>query len=181
MPDLRMPHLSRRDLAAIVVAVAGIVAMTVGMVSSSSAPNSANPAQNRHTDVEPVSPINPRDAAGTRPGPSAEPLDPTDPFAISFGKSGVHKVTFNVTGNGSVNISVSYRDRKKATPRVINGSFSQTRTIRGRYPLVSLAMQIAGSKIPGSATRATCTITIDGVEVVKKTTTQAGYLTFCIS
>ena len=179
MPDLRRPDLSRTDLAMIVVVVAGLVAMLVGLLSSSSAPNSANPTQNRNRNVEPVAPIDPQDAAA-KPGPAATPVDPTDPFAISFGKSGRREVTYRVTGNGSVNVSVSYRDHKATSQRVVNGSYAKTRTIRGRYPMVSVAIQIP-AKIPGAASRATCEIEIDGVRVDKKSTTKAGYLMFCIA
>ena len=179
MPDLRRPDLSRTDLAMIVVVVAGIVAMLVGLLSSSSEPNSANPAQNSNRDVEPVAPIDPQDAAA-KPGSSGAPLNPTDPFAISFGKSDRRKVTFRVTGNGSVNLSVSYRDHQKTASRVVNGSYSKTRTIRGRYPMVSLVIQVPPG-IPGAATRATCEITIDGIQVDKKVTTKPGYLMFCIA
>jgi hypothetical protein len=163
-----------------VIVMAGILAMLVALLSGSSAPNSDNPAQSRRKAVEPVAPLNPHDAAVKKSGPSAKPADPADPFAVSFGKSGLRKVTIRIVGNGLVNFSVSYRDHKGDSKRQVSGTYSRTRTIRGRYPLVSLAIQIPGG-IPGSASRATCTITIDGVEVDEKTTSKAGYLMFCIA
>jgi hypothetical protein len=181
MPDLRIPDLSRREIAAIIVVViAGIVAMTVGALSSSSEPNSANPAQNRNRDVEPVSPINPNDPVAQAPGPTDKPINPADPFAICYGKSGLRKVTFRITANGAVNMSVSYRDHKEESKRVVSGGYSKTRMIRGRYPLVAVAIQLPGRIIPGSASHATCTVTIDGVKIAEQTTTKDGALTFCI-
>jgi hypothetical protein len=43
--------------------------------------------------------------------------------------------------------------------------------------MAAIAIQIPG--IPGSASRATCAIVIDGVEVNKKTTTEPGALVYC--
>ena len=166
---------------ALVVVLAGIVAMLVALLSGSSDSNSDNPAQSSNRkDIEPVAPIDPQDATVKKPSVTDEPLDPRDPFAVSFGKSGLRKVTFRVTGNGAVNFSVSYRDHKGDDKRQITGSYSKTRKVRGRYPLVAVAVQLP-PKLPGGASRASCSVTIDGVEIDKKTTTKAGYLLFCVA
>lgn len=171
---------------ATVVVMAGVVAILVALLSSSSSPNADNPRQssNRDNAVEPVPPINPEDVD---PAPAAtdKPVNPTDPFAISFGKSARRTVIVRVNANGLVNMSESYRDRKKPKQRVVNGSYSATRTFKSRYPVASVVLQIPGSpktdiRLPGTASRATCTITIDGVQVAKQTTTKPGGLTFCI-
>ncbi|MFZ0142537.1 MAG: hypothetical protein WAL70_15765 [Aeromicrobium sp.] len=160
--------------------ITGVLAMLVALLSGSSDSNSDNPAQaSNRKDIEPVAPIDPQDATVQKPSVD-EPLDLGDPFAVSFGKSGLRKVNFTITGNGAVNFSVSYRDHKGDDKRQINGSYSKTRKVRGRYPLIALAVQLP-PKLPGGATRATCTVTIDGVEVDKKSTTKAGYLLFCIA
>jgi hypothetical protein len=139
---------------ALVVVMAGIVAMLVALLSGSSSPNSENPTQSSNRKaVEPVAPIDPQDAAAKKPGATGEPLDLSDPFAISFGKSGLRKVTIRIVGNGAVNFSVSYRDHKGDAKRQVTGEYSKTRTIRGRYPLVSIAVQIP-AKLPGGASRA---------------------------
>ena len=180
MPDLRMPDLSGRTLMAIVVVMAGIVAMLVALLSSSSSPTSDNPRQssNRSKAIEPVAPINPEDVE-PRPASTGKPVNPTDPFAISFGKSARRDVTVRVTGNGFVNMSESYRNDKKGSQRVVNGSYSATRTFKSRYPMATVAVQIP-AQLPGSASRATCTIAIDGIEVAKQTIDRPGYLVFCV-
>jgi hypothetical protein len=186
MPDLRMPDFTRRTLMATVVVLAGVVAILVALLSSSSSPNADNPRQssNRGSAVEPVPPINPEDV-DPEPAATASPVNPTDPFAVSFGKSARRDVRVQVNANGAVNMSLSYRDKKKPIRRVVNGSFSETRTFKSRYPMASLVLQIPGSpktsiRLPGTATRATCRITIDGIEVAKQTTTKPGGLVFCI-
>jgi len=168
---------------AAVVVMAGIVAMLVALLSSSSSPNSDNPRQSSNRAIEPVEPIDPGDV---EQAPKVEKTaNPTDPFAISFGRSARRNVTVRVTSNGLVNMSVSYRNAKKPKSRVVNGSFSETRTFKGRYPMASVVLQIPGSpktsyRLPGTATTATCTVTIDGVQVAKRTTTKPGLLEFCI-
>ena len=181
MPDLRMPDFSGRTLMAMVVVAAGVLAMLVALLSGSSSPNSDNPGQssNRGGAVEPVPPIDPEDLEQV-PAKEDDALDPGDPFAISFGKSARREVTIRVTGNGLVNIATSYRDRKKPKPRSINGSFSETRTFKGKYPMASVVVQLPANGIPGAASRATCTITIDGIKVASQTTKKAGYLTICV-
>jgi hypothetical protein len=168
-----------------VVVVAGVVAILVAVLSSSSSPNSDNPRQSSNQSaVKPVPPINPEDVE-QRPATEDKPVNPADPFAISFGKSTRRDVTVKVTANGTVNMSLSYRDKRKPTERVVNGAFSQTRTFKSKYPMASLFLQIPGSpkitaRLPGTATRATCTITIDGVQIAQQTTSRPGRLTFCI-
>jgi hypothetical protein len=184
MPDLRMPDVTSRTLMASVVVTAGIVAMLVALLSSSSSPNSENPRQSSNRAIEPVEPIDPEDVEQA-PAPAEKTADPADPFAISFGKSARRDVTVRVTSNGLVNMSLSYRNAKKPKSRVVNGSFSETRTFKGRYPMASVVLQIPGSpktsvRLPGTATTATCTLTIDGEQITKQTTTKPGGLVFCI-
>ncbi|MGH3474520.1 MAG: hypothetical protein ACRDOT_06355 [Aeromicrobium sp.] len=171
---------------AIVIVGAGVVAMLVALLSSSGSPTSDNPRQsgNRSKAIEPVAPIDPEDIDQV-PAAKDKPVDPADPFAISFGKSARRDVTVRVTSNGLVNMSESYRNEKKPSKRVVNGSYTETRTFKSRYPMASVILQIPGSpktsvRLPGTASRATCTITIDGVEVAKQTTTKPGGLVFCI-
>ncbi len=179
MPDLRMRDVNGWTLLAAVLVTTGIVIIVVSLLSSSSSPNSDNPAQrSNQSAVEPVPPINPEDV-DPQPAATDKPVNPTDPFAISFGKSARREVTLRVRGNGSVNVAVSYRDDKQSSKRVINRAYSTTRVFKGRYPMGMVAIQIPGN-LPGSASRASCTIEIDGVEVSKRSTTEAGALVYCI-
>ena len=186
MPDVRMPDVSRPTLMASVVVMAGVVAILVALLSSSSSPNSDDPRQSsgRSRAIEPVPPINPEDVEQA-PAQAEKGPDPADPFGISFGRSARRDVVVRVTSNGLVNMSLSYRNKKKPSQRVVNGSFSDRRTFKGRYPMASLVLQIPGSpktrlRLPGTATSATCSITIDGVLIAKRTTTKPGLLEFCI-
>jgi hypothetical protein len=158
--------------------VAGIVIIVVALLNGSSSSTSVDPRLSKPGAVEPVEPINPEDVE-KRPDTKVKKVDPTDPFAISFGKSARREVTLRVTGNGSVNVAVSYRDDKQSSKRVINRAYSTTRVFKGRYPMGMVAIQIPG-KLPGSASRASCTIEIDGVEVSTRSTTEAGALVYCI-
>jgi hypothetical protein len=161
-----------------VLVVAGIVIIVVALLNGSSSSTSDDPRLSKPGAVEPVEPINPEDVE-KRPDTKVKKVDPTDPFAISFGKSARREVTLRVTGNGSVNVAVSYRDDKQSSKRVINRAYSTTRVFKGRYPMGMVAIQIPG-KLPGSASRASCTIEIDGVEVSTRSTTEAGALVYCI-
>ena len=151
-----------------VIVMAGVLAMLVALLSGSSAPNSENPAQSKDREaVDPVAPLDPNDLASGERFNDTEPDGP-NPFANSYGASGRRKVTVQVSANGYLGIRVYYRDRQKPKTVAVN-KFSQTRTMTGRLPMAVVVMQLPGS-FPGSATRATCTITIDGLEVDTQTT-----------
>jgi len=177
MPDLRMPDVNRWTILAAVLVVTGIVIIVVSLISGSSTGD--NPRlSSKPSAVEPLEPIDPGDVE-QRPDTKDKTIDPTDPFAISFGKAARREVTLRVTGNGSVNVAVSYRDDKQESKRVINGAYSTTRVFKGKFPMGMVAIQIPG-KLPGSASRASCTIEIDGVEVSTRSTKEAGALVYCI-
>jgi hypothetical protein len=174
-----MPDVNRWTILAMVLVAAGVVIIVVALLNGSSSSTSDDPRlSSKPSGVEPVEPINPEDV-DKRPDTKVKKVDPTDPFAISFGKSARREVTLRVRGNGSVNVAVSYRDDKQSSKRVINRAYSTTRVFKGRYPMGMVAIQIPGN-LPGSASRASCTIEIDGVEVSKRSTTEAGALVYCI-
>ncbi|MGH3474766.1 MAG: hypothetical protein ACRDOT_07635, partial [Aeromicrobium sp.] len=159
-----------------VVVTAGVVAMLVALFSSSSSPNSDNPRQSSNRAVEPVAPIDPQDPDANPPAKDVgKALDLTNPFASSFGKAGRREVTVRITSNGAVNVGIYYRDKKRST-RQVTGAYSVTRTVEGRYPLAAVALQLPGN-LPGTASRATCTIIIDGIKVTTRTAKKAGALT----
>ena len=183
MPDLRMPYLSRRTLMASVVVLAGIAAMMVALLGGVGPLNQDEPRpKSTSTVIEPVAPIDPDDIQEL-PEPKKEdeeePIDPDGPFAESFGKSARRNVTINVTGNGTMGVTVTYRVGKKDDQRVVTREFTTTRTFKGRYPMAAVLVQIPKPGL-GGATRATCAISIDGVEVTRQTTTRPNAPTYCV-
>ena len=150
---------------ALVVVMAGILAMLVALLSGSSAPNNGTPGQNRETRaIEPVAPIDPNDE---NPGTSnsTDPLDDRDdPFAASFGEKAKHKVVVRVTANGPGGVLVRYNDGKDVKT-VFPRTYSATRTFKSRFPTVGVVAQI----IPPAST-GTCTVIVDGERVSRATT-----------
>ncbi len=166
MPDLRKPGLTRPILIALVLVIAGILAMTVALLSGSSSP-SGDAASSKDKAIGPLAPIDPEDEGKTIDG---DEIAPIDPFAGSFGTSGRRKVTVSVSGNGYVGIKLYYRDRKK--PRTLTASnFSETRTVEGRFPLAAIVIQVPGT-FHGAASRATCRIVVSGTEVSQESATK---------
>lgn len=131
--------------------------------------------------IDPVEPVDPEN-----PGPSLteddpESLeDPTNPFVTSIGGNFEHKVTIRVSADGVVQVGVYYRDGKQQEQVGVDSNFSTTRTFTGGYPL-SMVMVTIPKKYPGRATRATCTISIDGRKVDKDTTTKPRSLARCVA
>jgi hypothetical protein len=173
MPDRRKSGLTKPTLVALVVVVAGALAITVALLSGSSSPNSGNPGKNREVGaIKPVEPIDPND----KDAGSAKKIDPldskSDPFAASFGEKAKHEVVVRVTADGPGGVSIRYNDgRDKRTS--FTGSYSSTRTFSSRFPTVGVVMQI----IPPSST-GSCTVTVDGKRVSNHTTNeQWGVLT----
>ena len=168
MPDRRKSGLAKPTLVALVVVVAGALAITVALLSGSSSPNSGNPGKNREVGaIKPVEPIDPNDN-DARTTKKIDPLDSkSDPFAASFGKKGKHKVVIRVTADGPAGVSVRYNDGRSVKKKTFTGSYTSTRTFTSRFPTVGVIMQI----FPPSST-GTCTVTVDGERVSNKTTNE---------
>lgn len=178
MPDLRMNRLSRRTVIPLVVIITGIAVVVVALFGGSGSPDTKSTEKSSDSAIKPVEPIDPNDpdATGPREGPTPTNMD--DPFfPTAFGASNRRTVTVQVSGDGYVNVGLYYRDRKKPQLMVVQ-SHSATRTFKGRFPMAAIAIQLPGN-LPGSASRATCTIVIDGVEVDTETTTKPGELRYC--
>ena len=158
---------------ALVVVMAGIVAMLVALLSGSSSPNSSA-ASSKDKAIEPLAPINPEDEDKTIENDETVPIDP---LGGSFGTSGRRKVTVSVSADGYVGIQVYYRDRKKPQTLTV-GNFKETRTVRGRFPLAAVVMQVPGD-FHGAASRATCRIVIDGTEVSQESATKPWQVKAC--
>ncbi len=173
---MRKSYLSRRTVMAMIATVVGLVAIAVAALGGSSSSGGSEPGQDNNTVIEPVAPIDPSDKEAGKPAKET-PMDPSDPFAISYGAKGKHKVTVRVTANGYANIALYYRDRKK--PKVLAPGFEETRTIKSRYPVAAVSLQLPGTK-PGVATVATCTIVVDGIEVSRESTRKPWVIQACI-
>ncbi len=176
MPDLRMPGLSRRTLVSLVAVMAGSVAMLVALLSGSSSPTSGSAASSKDKSIEPVAPLNPEDKGRDNDGDTTLPVDP---FGGSFGASGRRKVTVSVSANGYAGFRVYYRDRKEPRSLVANPTFTETRTVDGRFPFAAVVMQVPGY-YPGAASRVTCKIVIDGTEVSKESATKPWTVNTCL-
>lgn len=179
---MRKPDLSRRTVLATIAVVVGLAAIGgaafggSGSSSGSGSSRASEPNQGNNHGIEPVAPIDPNEKDAGKPD-KEKPMNPSDPFATSFGVKGKHKVTVRVTANGRANIALYYRDRKK--PKVIAPGFEETRTITSRYPVAAVSLQLPG-KGPGVATIATCTILVDGIEVSRESTRKPWAVDGCI-
>lgn len=177
MPDRRTRTRTRWLVVGLMVMAAGITIIVVVLLSRSSATDASDAAE-RSRPVEPVAPINPADKNTQNLGNlgSAERyINPADPFASSYGGNFKHTVSVRISANGPVNLRVRYRDGKDVSTVAVGGGYSDTRTFKGGLPLVAVAIQI----IP-SATRGTCSVEVDGVEVAKNVGTKPGFLTYCV-
>ena len=177
MPDLRMSRLSMRTVIPFVVIIVGIAVIAVALIGGSGSPGARSTNESSGA-IKPVEPIDPddRDASGPRDEPT--PLSMDDPFfPTAFGAKERRTVTVRVSGNGYVNVGLYYRDRKKPQLMVVRGH-SATRTFKSRFPMAAIAIQLPPN-LPGGASRGTCTIVIDGVEVDTETTNKPGELVYC--
>jgi hypothetical protein len=168
MPELRVPELTRRQAIALVVVVAGVVAIGLAMFAGSGS-DGATPDSSRNNEaIDPVEPIDPDDADADDPKDlkdSINPLSPlADPFATSFGGNFKHKVTVRVSADSALRYGVRFRDGYE-TDKIVQGGATITRTVKGGFPLAQVGMRTA----PNS-TRGSCSISIDGVEVSGHTT-----------
>lgn len=179
MPDLRMRGLSRRTVIALVVMSAGVAVTAVALMGGSGSSDGADKTPDRSSAIEPVEPIDPNDKDAGEPDGDDKEIDFGDPFATSFGASGRRKVTVRVSGDGYVYVWVYYRDRKKPQSMVVT-AHSATRTLKGRFPMAAIAIQIPRN-VPGGASRATCTIVIDGLEVASLSASKPGASKTCIA
>ena len=117
MPELRVPDLSRKQVIALVVVLAGLVGITLALLSGSGSSDGATgSAGNKDTNlaIDPVEPIDPNDADADNPADlvkTANPLSPlADPFASSYGGDFKHKVTVRVSADSALRYGVRFRD-----------------------------------------------------------------------
>jgi hypothetical protein len=94
-------------------------------------------------------------------------------FANEYGDRGTHEVTISVTG-GRVGYAAQWRDGKQKARGTTNGTWTRTRTIKGGFPLAQVTIQGIMSA------RASCTITVDGIEKSSEAITKTWGVTWCI-
>jgi hypothetical protein len=173
MPDLRKGLLSRPTLVAAVLVMVGAVAIVVALLSGSSSSDEANPVPSRTQAIDPVAPLDPDDVGAPDPN-AADPLaNRKDPFAFSYGSRARHEVTVRVTSDGPARVGINFRKGRDQLKN-FSGSYSVTRTITSRFPVVQVAMQVVPPSSAGS-----CTVTIDGVRVSRNTVNKSFGVTFC--
>ena len=176
MPELRVPELSRRSAWALVVVVAGLVAIGLALFGGSGS-DGATPDSSRPEAINPVEPIDPDDADAKEPKDLRDvvnPLSPlADPFATSYGGNFKHKVTVRVSADSALRYGVRFRDGYE-TDKIVQGGATITRTVKGGFPLAQVGMRTA----PNS-TRGSCSISIDGVEVSSHTTNKSLGVVVC--
>lgn len=170
---MHMPVVSR-NVVAIAMIVTGLVATGtayVGDPGSSGEPRS-RASNDRPTVIDPVAPVDreQREMSSSEEG-SGSTESTQNPFVTSIGGNFEHTVKVRVSTNGGVRISVYYRDGKSTEQLASNTDYSTTRTFKGGYPLSMVVVEIP-RKVPGRATRATCSITVDGHKVDSDTTTK---------
>jgi hypothetical protein len=169
---MRLPDLSRRTIFAVVAVIAGVVAITLALLSDTESNGAAGP--DRTQNINPVAPLDPDDA-DAKNAKKTDPLkDLGDPFATGFGGKVRHKVTVRFTANGPATAGIQYRDRKTQQKKTFTGSYSVSRTFKSRFPTVQAAMQIYPP-----ATTGTCTVIIDGAQVSSRTTNKRFGVVVC--
>jgi len=98
-----------------------------------------------------------------------------DPYASSHGSNKLYRVVMTLTSDGAINEGHDYRDGKKAGTQVGNKSITISRTVRGPLPVGRI-----GGQVLSTATYVTCTVTIDGTVVSKRTAHKPGYVAVCV-
>jgi hypothetical protein len=176
---MQMPDLSRRSVIALVVVIAGMVAIALALFGGSGSSNGATGGSNGSTNraIDPIAPIDPDDADAKDPQAlrdATNPLSPVaDPFATSYGGNFKHKVTVRVSSDSALRYAVRFRDGYEAD-KVVSGGATITRTVKGGFPLAQVGLRTAPNSKRGS-----CSITIDGVKVSGNSTNKSLGVAVC--
>jgi hypothetical protein len=158
---MQMPDLSRRQVIALVVVVAGLVAMALGLWGGSGSNGPSNGPSHTNRAIKPISPLDPSDQHPTK---RKDPLKGAPgAFDYGFGIVTNHKVVAKIITSGTVNAGVRYRDKKGGFKKLVSGTLSTSRTVRGQLPIVQIAFQVLTK-----GGRGTCEIFIDGVKIDSK-------------
>ena len=119
------------------------------------------------------------EAAGSAVTKAGDKDDPfaalPNPYATSHGSNKLYKVVLTLTSDGAINEGHDFRDGKQAGTQVANKSITISRTVRGPLPVGRI-----GGQVLSTATYVTCTVTIDGTVVSKRTAYKPGYVAVCV-
>lgn len=99
-----------------------------------------------------------------------------DPFGTGASDNRLHTVKITISSDGAAYLGYRYRDGKNSDIKVINRSFTYTRTVNGPLPLVQVAVQVLRS-----ATYATCSVAIDGTTTDSATARGTNHVVVCLS
>ncbi|MCW2800154.1 MAG: hypothetical protein JWQ70_1626 [Aeromicrobium sp.] len=172
---MRLPRKRVDRIALAAVAVGLVILLVAGFTiwHGNSSDSSAKSPQDIFVPYE----TNTQDLQGTRPtqGSTGTPstTKSSDPFTSDANDHKMHHVVVSVVSDGEIFVGYRYRGGRKAT-KVTTRSYSNTATVHGPQPLAQV-----GAQLKGSATYATCTITLDGKQVAKSTTKGAGSVVVC--
>jgi hypothetical protein len=153
-----------RTVAAGFVVILGLALVSVAAFSSDVV-NVTRPDAPKTSDAGSVAPLSP-------PDPDNLPVrnipgDMPDIFATEFGKRGAHEVNVSMRGQGYY--QVHWRGGKVDDGL---GNYSQTKTVRGGFPLVLIVVNGLGRSVG-------CSVTIDGVEKDTKSSSAEQPIIYC--
>jgi hypothetical protein len=155
-----------RTVAASIVVILGLALVSVAAFSSdivtATLPEAPTSSSEQRAEVDPLDPN--ADNGPVRKVPLG---DAPDIFKTEFGERGKHEVTVTMSGNGFYH--VQWRGGKSEDGA---GTYNRTRTVKGGFPLAFVGINGAGNAV-------SCTITIDGVERDKQTTSAKEPIVFC--
>ncbi|KQV73730.1 hypothetical protein ASC61_01140 [Aeromicrobium sp. Root344] len=97
-----------------------------------------------------------------------------DPFGGEASDRRIYRVVITISSTGPAYIGYRYRDHRAMQTRVIDNSFTVSRSVRGPLPVAQAVAQVLER---GSS--ATCRISVDGVVVSERTATGRYKVTVC--
>jgi len=158
-----------RRIAGLVTVILGLLLVTVaGYSLVRDDPKTSTAAESAGVQDPKVGQVDPVDPGGSSLGPVSRSDAPpeNDVFAKEYGDRGKHKVTLTIRGTY---YKVEWRDGQKDQGR---GGMTNTRTLNGGFPIV-------GAFVVGQGSRASCTVSVDGVEKTSESATKVPGAVWC--
>jgi hypothetical protein len=164
-------RLNARTGAALLAIVVGLGLIVFGALGSKgSLPGTLKPAPEIPVAKGTIAPLEPNTGVhkskntskGSEEQIEAAPGFSNNIFDTEYGERGEHDVKVTISANGTAGYVINWRDGK--SERGTTSGLTRERTLKGGLPLAQVGVQ----GLPASGV--TCTITVDGVEKVTKTT-----------